>query len=311
MEWFHCNVCLATPPGKTSFYLSECGHILCCSCLGSKSAAGAPACAFCKAKAKMLPIGSNMSADLQELFQDVTSSINKASQAYKFQDGHASRLVELQESRYKGAEESLAAAKKKLGEAEKERQRFQDEIGRLKEENGKLLEERLRARSERMMGGGGLPHPPRHKMNIGGGGGGEGDFFQFANFDKADKNNPNDLSAFNVLSLLKGGHGGDNGDGNAGPHFGGNDVGFMPTAAPRRSGIGLGSLRIGGGGGHQRQERRLGGEPRMSVGASAGLSTVHNRSGGGGGEAGRNLRLGARDWENMSVGSVGGWNDHN
>ncbi|XP_021935237.1 RING finger protein 212B-like [Zootermopsis nevadensis] len=92
MDWIHCNSCYLLPTqskGK-KFSLTSCGHVYCENCVKPDDT---KKCAICGNTFNMIPLTSELSADIQEYFKTPEDILKRALQIMTFQDGHRSRIT--------------------------------------------------------------------------------------------------------------------------------------------------------------------------------------------------------------------------
>lgn len=92
MDWIHCNSCYLLPTqskGK-KFSLTSCGHVYCENCVKPDDT---KKCAICGNTFNMIPLTSELSADIQEYFRTPEDVLKRAQQIMTFQEGHRSRIT--------------------------------------------------------------------------------------------------------------------------------------------------------------------------------------------------------------------------
>lgn len=92
MDWIHCNSCylLPTLSNGRKFVLTSCGHVYCENCVKSD---GTKKCLICGNTFTMIPLTSELNADIQEYFRTPEDMLKRALQVLTFQEGHRSRIT--------------------------------------------------------------------------------------------------------------------------------------------------------------------------------------------------------------------------
>lgn len=109
MDWIHCNSCYLLPTqskGK-KFLLTSCGHVYCENCVKSD---GPKKCQICGNTFTMIPLTSDLNADIQEYFRTPEDMLKRALQIMTFQEGHRSRITAYFNSvilKYKAAKQEI------------------------------------------------------------------------------------------------------------------------------------------------------------------------------------------------------------
>lgn len=92
MDWIHCNLCYLLPSQSKGrkFSLTSCGHVYCENCVKPDDK---KKCAICGNTFNMIPLNSELSADIQEYFKTPEDVLKRALQIMTFQEGHRSRIT--------------------------------------------------------------------------------------------------------------------------------------------------------------------------------------------------------------------------
>lgn len=92
MDWIHCNSCYLLPnlSKDKKFLLTSCGHVYCENCVKSD---GTKKCLICGNTFTMIPLTSELNADIQEYFRTPEDVLKRALQIMAFQEGHRSRIT--------------------------------------------------------------------------------------------------------------------------------------------------------------------------------------------------------------------------
>ncbi|XP_069877692.1 probable E3 SUMO-protein ligase RNF212 isoform X2 [Dipodomys merriami] len=102
-----CNHCFQPPRGKSSFSLTNCGHVFCDACLGQ----GKNECLICKVPCHTILLSKHTSSDVQTLFMSIDSLCKKysqeTSQISEFQEKHRRRLLAFYREKISQLEVSL------------------------------------------------------------------------------------------------------------------------------------------------------------------------------------------------------------
>lgn len=98
MEWVHCNNCFVMPSSSkpVTFFLTNCGHLICKKCLKDEALGTSDFCLVCKKSTQYTEINRNLRPDMKLLFNHpkdvILDSMQKIKSVVDFQNFHRSRL---------------------------------------------------------------------------------------------------------------------------------------------------------------------------------------------------------------------------
>ncbi|TPX43411.1 hypothetical protein SeMB42_g04725 [Synchytrium endobioticum] len=199
LEWLHCNKCTSFDHGSSTFYLSQCGHIICQSCLdtnqqrhgsstSSNNRPGAAAkinapnvhdqpdddaalleatCPVCGKLCALVVVGAeNTSPEVERLFLPTARSLDEIAKIHKLQYGNAIKLIRAlkakvfkQTTLLEQVKPTLDQTRKKLQAKEAELLDLQHTMILLRAENEGLKEGRHPHQN-----GGDHRHPPADQI---------------------------------------------------------------------------------------------------------------------------------------------------
>ncbi|XP_014252050.1 RING finger protein 212B-like isoform X1 [Cimex lectularius] len=92
MDFFHCNVCYVQPePTKSiKFFLSNCGHSFCSSCVNSNS----DRCKVCQTECKVILLSNDMPDHMKIFFNNVVQEARRVIRILLIQNSHCKIFME-------------------------------------------------------------------------------------------------------------------------------------------------------------------------------------------------------------------------
>nr|XP_020032883.1 probable E3 SUMO-protein ligase RNF212 [Castor canadensis] len=103
-----CNRCFQSPCRKSSFSLTNCGHVFCDVCLGKGKK---DECLICKVPCRTVLLSKHTDSDIQTFFMRIDGLCKKyskeTSQVSEFQEKHRKRLLAFYREKISQLEESL------------------------------------------------------------------------------------------------------------------------------------------------------------------------------------------------------------